>query len=120
MLRHPTRLVVELGWHPTRRAWVWNYASRASTDERFVFSDNRVGYGGGMIVYASLRLVVRHDDEVDVERCLCGAPHGHPTVRWACTARSSVTARILAQRRASRDQPAGVALARVAGPSGRR
>ena len=24
MLRHPTRLVVELGWHPTRRAWVWN------------------------------------------------------------------------------------------------
>ncbi|MDE2837612.1 MAG: hypothetical protein OXL97_08925 [Chloroflexota bacterium] len=58
-----------------------------------------------MIVYASLRLVVRHDDEADEERCLCGAPHGHPTVRWACTARSSVTARILAQRSASRNAP---------------
>ncbi|MYB84095.1 MAG: hypothetical protein F4X54_05050 [Chloroflexi bacterium] len=57
-----------------------------------------------MIVYASLRLVVRHDDEADEERSLCGAPHGHPTARWACTARSSVTARILAQRSASREE----------------
>ncbi len=57
-----------------------------------------------MIVYASLGLVTRHDDEADEERCLCGAPHGHPTIRWACTARSSVTARILAQRSASREE----------------
>ena len=56
-----------------------------------------------MIVYASLRLIVRHDGETDMERCLCGAPHGHPTARWACTARSSVTARILAQRSTSRE-----------------
>ncbi len=56
-----------------------------------------------MIVYAALRLVVRHDDEADEERCLCGAPHGHPTVRWACTARSSLYARILQQRGAWRD-----------------
>ncbi len=47
MLRHPTRLVVELGWHPTRQAWVWNYASRASTDERFALSDSRADYGDG-------------------------------------------------------------------------
>ena len=46
-LRHPTRLVVELGWHPTRRAWVWNYASRASTDEQLVLRDGRAAYGGG-------------------------------------------------------------------------
>ncbi|MCY4448870.1 MAG: hypothetical protein OXE02_08520 [Chloroflexi bacterium] len=58
-----------------------------------------------MIVYASLGLVVQHDGEADDERCLCGAPHGHPTARWACTARSSVTARIIAQRRASRPEP---------------
>ena len=56
-----------------------------------------------MIVYASLRLVVRHEDEADDERCLCGAPHGHPTVRWACTAQSSLYARILQQRGAWRD-----------------
>ncbi len=47
MLRHPTRLVVELGWHPTRRAWVWNYASRVSTDEPSMLRDNRASYGGG-------------------------------------------------------------------------
>ena len=56
-----------------------------------------------MIVYAALRLVVVTDDEADDERCLCGAPHGHPTVRWACTARSTVYARILQQRGAWRD-----------------
>ena len=55
------------------------------------------------MVYASLRLVVRHRGDGDEERCLCGAPHGHPTARWACTARSSLAARILAQRRASRE-----------------
>ncbi len=59
-----------------------------------------------MMVYASLGLVVRHRDDGDEERCLCGAPRGHPTVRWACTARSSLTARIIAQRRASRPEPA--------------
>ena len=58
-----------------------------------------------MMVYASLGLVVRHRDDGDEERCLCGAPRGHPTVRWACTARSSLTARIIAQRRASREEP---------------
>ncbi len=57
-----------------------------------------------MIFYASLHMVVRHRDDGDVERCLCGAPHGHPTARWACTARSSLTARIFAQRRASREE----------------
>ncbi len=46
-LRHPTRLVVELGWHPTRRAWVWNYASRASADDQPMLRDNRADYGGG-------------------------------------------------------------------------
>ncbi|MXW31041.1 MAG: hypothetical protein F4X54_02770 [Chloroflexi bacterium] len=46
-LRHPTRLVVELGWHPTRRAWVWNYASRASTDDQHMLRDSRADYGGG-------------------------------------------------------------------------
>ncbi len=58
-----------------------------------------------MMVYASLGLVVRHRDDGDEERCLCGAHRGHPTARWACTARSSVTARIIAQRRASREEP---------------
>ena len=58
-----------------------------------------------MMVYASLGLVVRHRDDGDEERCLCGAPRGHPTARWACTARSSVTARVIAQRRAPRPEP---------------
>ncbi len=58
-----------------------------------------------MMVYASLGLVVRHRDDGDEERCLCGAPRGHPTARWACTACSSLTARIIAQRRASREEP---------------
>ena len=58
-----------------------------------------------MMVYASLGLIVRHRDDGDEERCLCGAPRGHPTARWACTARSSVTARIIAQRRAPPTSP---------------
>ena len=61
-----------------------------------------------MIVYASLRLVVRHHEEADEERCLCGAPHDHPTPRWACTARSSLYARILQQRGAWLGTAAGI------------
>jgi len=56
-----------------------------------------------MILYASLRMVVRYDDEADEERCLCGAPYGHPGPHRACTARSTVYARILQQRGAWRD-----------------
>ena len=45
-LHHPTRLVVELGWHPTRRAWVWNYASRASSNEEHrMLREERAPYG---------------------------------------------------------------------------
>ena len=47
MLRHPTRLVVELGWHPTRRAWVWNYASRPSAGDQPTLRDSGASYGGG-------------------------------------------------------------------------
>ena len=58
-----------------------------------------------MMVYASLGLVVRHRDDGDEERCLCGAPRGHPTARWACTARSSVTARPNCAQRLGRPLP---------------
>ena len=44
-LQGRTRLVVELGWHPTRRAWVWNYASRPSTDGPFLLHEEQAPYG---------------------------------------------------------------------------
>ena len=44
-LQGRTRLVVELGWHPTRRAWVWNYASRATTGEQMVLREEQAPYG---------------------------------------------------------------------------
>ncbi len=44
-LQGRTRLVVELGWHPTRRAWVWNYASRASADGPFLLREEQAPYG---------------------------------------------------------------------------
>ena len=48
-LQGRTRLVVELGWHPTRRAWVWNYASRPPTGEStggpLLLREEQVPYG---------------------------------------------------------------------------
>ena len=44
------------------------------------------------MVYATLGLVVRQQDDEAEERCLCGALRGHPTARWPNTARSIVTA----------------------------
>ena len=58
-----------------------------------------------MIAYASLGLVVRHRDDGAEGRCLCGAPRGHPTAKWACTAGSSVKARIVAQEERITDGP---------------
>lgn len=44
-LRERTQLVVELGWHPTRRAWVWNYASRPSTGTPLLLREGQAPYG---------------------------------------------------------------------------
>ena len=44
-LQGRTRLVVELGWHPTRRAWVWNYASRESTGGPLLLREEQAPYG---------------------------------------------------------------------------
>ncbi len=44
-LQGRTRLVVELGWHPTRRAWVWNYASRATADGPLLLHEEQAPYG---------------------------------------------------------------------------
>ena len=44
-LQGRTRLVVELGWHPTRRAWVWNYASRATTGGPHLLREEQAPYG---------------------------------------------------------------------------
>ena len=47
-------------------------------------------------------------------------PCSHPTARWACTAKSTLTVRIIAQRRASREEPPASTLALVAVPPRRR
>ncbi len=44
-LQGRTRLVVELGWHPTRRAWVWNYASRPSAGGSLLLREEQAPYG---------------------------------------------------------------------------
>ncbi len=44
-LQGRTRLVVELGWHPTRRAWVWNYASRESAGGPLLLREEQAPYG---------------------------------------------------------------------------